>query len=106
MVIIEGYVSDSARQPLVGIPVEAFQVNPLGDLALTASPHLTGNEGYFKIVPQRNIDDLNSNAYIIITDESKRFVSLRDRHSRYKRKEGILFNGGNKWMEMEKPDYK
>jgi GMC oxidoreductase len=97
VVVIEGYIRDSAGQPLVGIPVEAFQQNPLGDLTLTTSPQLTENEGYFKIIPQRNIDENNSNAYIVLSDESKKFVSVRDRHSRYKRKEFFSTGGTNGW---------
>ena len=53
MVVIEGYIRDSTGQPLVGIPVEAFQQNPLGDLTLTAFPQLTDNEGYFKITSSK-----------------------------------------------------
>jgi hypothetical protein len=52
MVVIEGYIRDSAGQPLAIVPVEAFQLNPLGDLTLTSVPEITDNEGYFKIIPQ------------------------------------------------------
>src|SRR5215217_5784357 len=97
MVIIEGYAHNSAGQPLVGISVEAFEQNPLGDLTLTTFPELTDNKGYFKILPQRNIDETNSNVYIVVTDESKKFVSVRDRHSRYKRKEFFSVGGANVW---------
>jgi hypothetical protein len=97
MVIIEGYVRNSAGQPLAGIPIEAFQQNPLGDLTLTAFPEITNNEGYFKIITQRDIDEMNSNVFIIITDESKKFISVRDRHSRYKRKEFFSVGGTNGW---------
>ena len=98
MVIIEGYIRDSAgQQPLVGLPVEAFQQNLLGDFSLTASPQFTNDEGYFKIIPQRNINETSSNVYIVVTDESKRFVSVRDRHSRYKRKEFLSVEGTSGW---------
>src|SRR5215204_5850428 len=99
MVIIEGYVHDSAgqQQPLVGLPVEAFQQNLLGDLSLTAFPQFTNDEGFFKIIPQININETSSNVYIVITDESKRFVSVRDRHSRYKRKEFLSVGGTYGW---------
>jgi choline dehydrogenase-like flavoprotein len=97
MVIIEGYVHNSVGQPLVGISVEAFQHNPLGDLTLTTFPEITDNEGYFKIIPQRDIDETNSNVYIIITDDSKKFVSVRDRHSRHKRREFFSVGGANGW---------
>jgi hypothetical protein len=82
---------------LVGIAVEASQYNPLGDLALTTFPEITDNEGYFKIIPQRDIDETNSNVYIIITDDSKKFISVRDRHSRHKRKEFFSVGGTNGW---------
>lgn len=85
MVVIEGYIRDSAGQPLTSVPVEAFQLNPLGDVTLTAAPETTDNHGYFNIIPQRNVDEINSNVYIAITDDSKKFVSVRDRYSRYKR---------------------
>jgi hypothetical protein len=97
MVIIEGYIRDPVGQPLVGIPVEASQYNPLGDLTLTTFPEITDNKGYFKIVPQRDIDETNSNVYIIITDESKKFISVRDRHGRHKRKEFFSVDGINGW---------
>src|SRR5919202_880838 len=98
MVVIEGYIRDSAgQQPLVGIPVEAFQQNPLGDLTLTASPQPTDNNGFFEIIPQRDISETASNVYIVVTDESKGFVSVRDRYSRYKRKEFFSQAGTNGW---------
>ena len=95
MIIIEGYIRDPVGKPLVGISVEAFQHNPLSDLTLTTFPEITDNEGYFKIIPQRDIDDTNSNVYIIITEDSKKFVSVRYRHSRYKRKEFFSVGGAN-----------
>src|SRR5215218_1635407 len=99
MVIIEGYIRDSAgqQQPLVGLPVEAFQQNLLGDLSLIAFPQFTNDEGFFKIIPQININETSSNVYIVVTDESKRFVSVRDRHSRYKRKEFLTVGGTYGW---------
>jgi hypothetical protein len=103
MVIIEGYIRDSTgQQPLVGLPVEAFQQTQLGSLILTELPEFTDEEGYFKIIPQRNINETGSNVYIVVTDESKRFVSVRDRHSRYKRKEFSSVEGtcGWKWSSQ------
>ena len=99
MITVEGYIRDSVGQPLSGIPIELFQRHSLGDLNLTTSPVVTANDGYFKINPQKNIDETNSNVYIIITDESKRFVSVRDKHGRYKRKEFFSTGGinGCKW---------
>jgi GMC oxidoreductase len=100
LVIIEGYILDSTeKQPLVGLPVEAFQQNQLGDFSLTAFPAFTDDEGHFRIIPQGNINETSSNVYIVVTDESKRFVSVRDRHSRYKRKEFTSVEGtcGWKW---------
>jgi hypothetical protein len=35
--------------------------------------------------------------YIVVTDESKKFVSVRDRRSRYKRKEFFSVEGMNGW---------
>jgi GMC oxidoreductase len=103
MVIIEGYIRDSTGQePLVGLPVEAFQQIHLGSLILTELPEFTDREGYFKIIPQRSIDETGSNVYIVVTDESKRFVSVRDRHSRYKRKEfsSVERTFGWKWSSQ------
>jgi choline dehydrogenase-like flavoprotein len=103
MVIIEGYIHDSiGYQPIVGLPVEAFQQNQFGDdSSLTGAPQFTNDEGYFRIISQRNISATRENVYIVVTDESKRFVSVRDRHSRYKRKEisssGGGTNNGWKW---------
>lgn len=87
MVTIEGHIHDSAGQPLVGISVEAFQNNLFGEANLTSFPEITDDNGYFKIITQKNIDEMNSNVYIVVTDESKKFVSVRDRRSRYKRRE-------------------
>jgi cholesterol oxidase len=103
MVIIEGYIRDATGQePLVGLPVEVFQQNQLGDLTLTEFPEFTNDEGYFKIIPQRTINETGSNVYIVVRDESKRFVSVRDRHSRYKRKEFASIEGtcGWKWSSQ------
>src|SRR5215472_16107007 len=101
MVVIEGYIRDSTGQPLTSVPVEAFQLNPLGDLTLTAAPEITDNHGYFNIIPQRNVDEINSNVYIAITDESKKFVSVRDRYSRYKRSDFFDTEGSKqKWRDQ------
>jgi hypothetical protein len=97
MVIIEGYIRDSAGQPLVGVPVEAFQQNPLGDLTLTTIPQPTDSKGFFQIVPQRDISENASGVYVIVRDESKGFVSVRDRYSRYKRKEFFSPAGTTGW---------
>lgn len=98
MVVIEGYIRNSVGQPLAGIPVEAFKDVPLIDdrnLNPNAKTETTNNEGYFKIIPQKKIDEINSNVYIIIIDISKKFVSVRDRHNRYKRKENNETNAWN-----------
>jgi cholesterol oxidase len=97
MVTIEGHIHDSAGQPLVGISVEAFQNNLFGELNLTQSPEITDDNGYFKIITQKNIDEMNSNVYIEVTDESKKFVSVRDRRSRYKRREWSSIEGTKGW---------
>ena len=97
MVTIEGYIRDLAGQPLIRIPVEAFQQNPLGDLTLTAFPQPTDNNGFFEIISQRDISETGSNVYIVVTDESKGFVSVRDRYGRYKRKEFFSQGGINGW---------
>jgi len=97
MVAIEVSIRDSAGQPLAGVPVQVFQRNPLGDLNLTGNPIVTDNDGYFKFIPQSNIDEINSNVYIVITDESKAFVSVRDRYGRYNRKEFFSTGGINGW---------
>ena len=89
MVAIEGYVRDSAGQPLVTILVEAFKQRsfaPNPQLDRNLGSEVTDNEGYFRIDPERNTDEINSNVYIVVTDGSKEFVSVRDRHSRYKKR--------------------
>src|SRR5437764_14277236 len=100
MVIIEGYIRNSSGQRLTRIPVEAFQHDPfnlLPDSNLTSIPEVTDNDGYFRIIPQRNVHEVNSNVYVVVTDESKKFVSVRDRLSRYKRKEFFSAEGVNGW---------
>jgi hypothetical protein len=94
MAIIEGYVHDVSNQPLSGIPIQAFQDRQLiGDLNLTPIPVITDNNGYFKLIPTRDIEAVNSNVYLILIDIEKKFVSMRDWKSRYKReKKEIIFN--------------
>ncbi len=94
MAIIEGYIHDVSNQPLSGIPIQAFQDRHLiGDLKLTSDPVITDNNGYFKLIPSRNIEAINSNVYLVVIDTEKKFVSLRDWKSRYKReKKEIIFN--------------
>src|SRR5215211_2268384 len=89
MVVIEGYIRNTEDQPLVGIPVKVFQQKLPHDLTLTASPQPTDDRGYFRIIPQRNISETASNVYIVIIDKSKSFVSVRDRHSRYKKNSSV-----------------
>ena len=101
MALIEGFIRDISGQPLVGIPVEAFQRNPLGDLNLTSLPEITDNKGYFKIFPQKDIDETNSNVYLVVTDDLKKFVSVRDRYSRYKKQDFFDAQGSKqKWRSQ------
>ena len=100
MIIIEGYVHDSAEQPLSGVPVEVFQHFPGQDLLLSPSPpEMTDNEGYFKITLSHTIHIKNSQVYLAITDSMGRFTSVRDSQSRYKKEEFIDDRGheGLKW---------
>ena len=101
MVTIEGYIRDLSGQPLAKIPVEVFQRNPLGDLNLTSLPEITDSKGYFRIIPQRDIYETNSNVYVVVTDELKKFLSVRDRHSRYKKKDFFDTEGSKqKWRSQ------
>lgn len=92
MVVIERYIRDTERRPLAGIPVKAYQQRLPLDRTLTESTQPTENEGYFRIVPQRNISETASNVYIVIIDKSKSFVSVRDGHSRFKRKNSSVWH--------------
>jgi cholesterol oxidase len=94
MAIIEGYIRDVSNQPLSGIPIQAFQDRHLiGDLKLTSDLVITDNNGYFKLIPSRDIEAINSNVYLVVIDTEKKFVSMRDWKSRYKReKKEIIFN--------------
>ena len=95
--VIEGYIHDVSGQPLSGIPVQAFQDRKLiGDLSLTPLPEITDNNGNFKIIPTKDIEVINSNVYLVVLDIEKKFVSMRDWKSRYKReKKEIIFNNAN-----------
>jgi cholesterol oxidase len=97
MLKLEGYIHDSAGQSMVGIAVEAFQHNHLRDSNLTAIPEITDKEGRFKIISKKDIDEMNSNLYIVVTDESKKFVSVRDRFTSYKKQEFFSVGGINGW---------
>jgi hypothetical protein len=94
MAIIEGYIRDVSNQPLSGIPIQAFQDRHLiGDLKLTPDPVITDNNGHFKLIPNRDIETINSNVYLVVIDTEKKIVSMRDWKSRYKReKTEIIFN--------------
>jgi hypothetical protein len=97
MAIIEGYIGDASDRPLPGIPVLAFQDRQLiGDLNLTPIPVITDNNGYFTINLTRDIEVINSNVYLVVIDTEKKFISMRDWKSRYKReKRDIIFNGAS-----------
>ena len=70
----------------------------MGDLSLTVSPQYTNEEGFFEIISRSQIvDETSSNLYIVVTDQSKMFVSVRDRLSRYKRKEFLSVEGNYGW---------
>jgi cholesterol oxidase len=98
MVLIEGFIREISGQPLVGIAVEAFQRNPLGDSNITSLHEITDSNGYFRIIPQKGIDEINSNVYLVVKDELKKFVSVRDRHNRYKKQEVFDTEGSvQKW---------
>jgi hypothetical protein len=101
MAIIEGYIRDVSNQPISGISIQAFQDRQLiGDLNLTRDPVITDNNGYFKLILTRDIESVNSNVYLIVIDTEKKFVSMRDWKSRYKREtKEIIFNGvkARKW---------
>ena len=86
MAIIEGYIRDVSNQPISGISIQPFQDRQLiGDLNLTRDPVITDNNGYFKLILTRDIESVNSNVYLIVIDTEKKFVSMRDWKSRYKR---------------------
>jgi cholesterol oxidase len=87
VIAIEGYIRDTERHPLTGIPVKAFlHRKRLPDSSLTSSPEITDHKGYFKIIPKlRNVRNINSNVYIVVIDQSREFNSIRDRQSRYRR---------------------
>lgn len=100
MTNLQGYIHDTSGQPLIGIPVEAYLHRQLiGDSKVTRHPLVTDNTGYF----ETNLKELNataSNFYLIVIDVEKKFVSVRDWASRYrKQKKEITYNGRNatKW---------
>jgi len=63
-------------------------------LNLTAFPQSKYNDGFYEIIPQINIiNEICSKVYIAVTDESKKFVTVGDRHDRYKRKELLSVEG-------------
>jgi cholesterol oxidase len=94
MTTLQGYIRDTFGQPLTRIPVQAFFHRQLiGDHKVTELPLVTDNTGYF----ETNLRELNatpSNFYLIVIDVDKKFVSVRDWASRYKKqKQEITYNG-------------
>jgi hypothetical protein len=89
VVAIEGYIRNATGQPLVRISVKAFRRRGLhSNLALITDSESTDAKGYFKIIPRRkDLDAINSNVYIVVVDKQKKFVSVRDKHGKYKREE-------------------
>jgi GMC oxidoreductase len=109
MIKLQGYVHDTSGQPLSEIPIEVYLHRQLiGDMKLTRLPLVTDNTGYFesKISEQYTI---NSKLYLVVIDVGKKFVSMRDWLSRYKKeRQEITFNGRNaiRWKSgtIENPD--
>ena len=97
MTIIEGYIHDSRDNPLSNVPVELFQRFLGQDLPLTMlASNKTDDKGYFKITLNQIIHIKNSQVYLVLTDSTGRFASVRDNQSRYK-KEEIFGTQGLKW---------
>src|SRR5215217_2773741 len=104
MVVLEGHIRNCIGQPLVTILVEAFKQRdfiPNPQLDDNLGSEVTDNRGHFSINIQSRFDEINPNIYIVITDESMKFISVRDRHGRYKRKEFFsVERNGWKWRSQ------
>jgi GMC oxidoreductase len=96
MTKVQGYIRDTSGQPLSGIPIKVSQHRQLfGELNLTRIPVVSDNGGYFEL-NLKDLNVLNSNFYLVVIDIGKKFVSVRDWTSRYKKqKQEVTFNGRN-----------
>jgi cholesterol oxidase len=96
MTKLQGYVRDTSGQPVTGIPVQAFLHRQLiGDSKVTRLPLVTDNTGYFE-TDLKELNANHSNYYLVVIDVEKKFVSMRDWTSRYrKQKHEITFSGRN-----------
>ncbi|MGH9973409.1 MAG: hypothetical protein ACRD93_05885 [Nitrososphaeraceae archaeon] len=85
MTKLQGYIRDTSGQPLSGIPI----------LKLTPLPLVTDNIGYFES-NLKELNSTNSNLFLTVIDVGKKFASVRDWSSRYKKeRREITFNGRN-----------
>lgn len=96
MTKLQGYIRNTSGQPLSRVPLQGFQHRHLiGDLKVTSNPLVTDDNGYF----ESNLEGLkpiDSNFYLVVIDVGKKFVSVRDWASRYrKQKQEITFSGRN-----------
>ena len=87
VVKLEECIHDKSGRPLSGIPVQAFRHRGLiGDIRLTPSSFVTDSNGHFRI--ELKAKGLKSNLYLTVIDIGEKFVSMRDRVSRYKKVNG------------------
>jgi hypothetical protein len=92
--VVKGRISDSQNNPLQGIPIKAYDHDPLGDDSLGASE--SNQLGYFEIpFSKQKFDPLGiegePDVYLVVIDSDKKFLSVKDRLGGYRR-EGKLGN--------------
>ena len=92
---ISGKIRDSSNNPLEGILVKAYDMDPFYDDLLGSAT--TGSDGQFDISFDRvDYDPLGvegePEVFLIITDSEKKFVSAKDRQAVYSRDTDTIGN--------------
>jgi len=88
--VVKGRISDSQNNPLQGIPIKAYDHDPLGDDLLGTSQ--SNQLGYFEIpFSKQKFDPLGiegePDVYLVVTDSDKKFLSVKDRLGGYRRED-------------------
>jgi hypothetical protein len=90
--VVKGRISDSQNNPLQGIPIKAYDHDPLGDDLLGTSQ--SNQLGYFEIpFTKQKFDSLGiegePDVYLVVIDSDKKFLSVKARLGGYRREDKL-----------------